>query len=85
MNALLERQVRQALAKCNIKTLPLYAEERKCQAPSAERILETLGSLQRHLLRKDGKIIQRFDPELTPLHRKILGLAGLSRRAFTNW
>jgi len=85
VNALLERQVRQAMAKRGINTLPLYAEQRECRAPSAQRILETFGSLQRHLLRKDGKLIQRFDPELTPLHRKILGLAGLSTKTFVNW
>jgi transposase len=85
VNALLERQVRRAMAERGIKALPLYAEERECRAPSAERILETFGRLQRHLLRKDGELIQRFDPELTPLHRKILGLAGLSTRAFGNW
>jgi len=84
VNALLERQVRRAMAGRGIKSLPLYPEERECRAPSAERILETFGSLQRHLLCKDGAVVQRFDPELTPLHRKILGLAGLSGTAFAN-
>jgi transposase len=84
VNALLERQVRGAMADRGIKRLPLYPEERECRAPSAERILETFGRLQRHLLRKDGEVVQRFDPELTPLHRKLLGLAGLSAAAFTN-
>ena len=84
VNALLERQVRRAMAQRGIKKLPLYPEDRECRAPSAERILETFGSLQRHLLRKDGEVIQRFDPELTPLQRKILGLVGLSTTAFAN-
>lgn len=84
LNALLERQVRQAMAARGIKRLPLYPEDRDCRAPSAERILETFGSLQRHILRKDGQVIQRFDPELTPLQRKILGLAGVSPLAFAN-
>ena len=84
LNALLERQVRHAMAARGIKKLPLYPEDRDCRAPSAERILETFGSLQRHLLRKDGEVIQRFDPELTALHRKILGLAGVSPHAFAN-
>jgi transposase len=85
VNALLERQVRQAMATRGINTLPLYAEERECRAPSAERILETFGSLQRHLLRKGGTVTQHFDPELTPLHRTILRLAGLSKKTFANW
>lgn len=84
VNALLERQVRRAMAERGIKELPLYPEDRECRAPSAERILETFGGLQRHLLLKDGEVIQRFDPELTPLQRKILGLVGLSTTAFAN-
>jgi len=84
VNALVERQVRRTMAERGIKRLPLYPEDRECRAPSAERILETFASLQRHLLCKDGEVIQRFDPELTPLHRKLLGLAGLSAAAFAN-
>jgi transposase len=84
VNALLERQVRQAMADRGIKRLPLYPEERECRAPSAERILEIFASLQRHLLRKNDKVLQRLDPELTPLQRKLLGLVGLSPTAFAN-
>lgn len=84
VKALLERQVRRAMADRGIKRLPLYPEDRECRAPSAERILETFRSLQRHLLCKDAEIVQRFDPELTPLHRKLLGLAGVSAAAFAN-
>ena len=84
VNALLERQVRQAMANRGIKRLPLYPEERECRAPSAERVLEIFASLQRHLLRRNSQVIQRFDPDLTPLHRKLLGLAGVSATAFAN-
>jgi hypothetical protein len=84
VNALLERQVRRAMADRGIKRLPLYPEDRECRAPSADRILQTFGSLQRHVLRKDGEMIQRFDPQLTALHRKLLALAGLSAAAFAN-
>ena len=82
VNALLERQVRQAMAECGIKRLPLYPEDRECRAPSAERILDVFGNLHRHLLSNDGAVIQRFDPELTPLHREVLRLARVSEAAF---
>jgi hypothetical protein len=72
------------MAARGIKKLPLYPEERECRAPSAERIIEAFGGLQRHLLRKDDHVIQRFDPELTALQRTLLGLAGLPTTAFAN-
>ncbi|HSD29926.1 MAG TPA: transposase, partial [Vicinamibacteria bacterium] len=84
LNALFERQVRQAMADRGIKRLPLYPEERECRAPSAERILEIFASLQRHLVRRNDQVIQRFDPDLAPLQRKLLGLVGLSATAFAN-
>ena len=43
-----------------IKELQLYPEDGECRAPSAERILETYGGLERHLLCKDGEVVQRF-------------------------
>jgi transposase len=84
VSALLERQVRRAMKERGIERIPLYPEERECRAPSAERILEIFGTLQRHLLSKRRKSIQRFEPELTTLQRKILALAGVSTAAFNN-
>jgi len=85
VSALLERQVRRAMAARAIQRIPLYPEERECRAPSAERILATFATLQRHLLRTPaGDVIQRFDPELTALQRMILELVGLSAQNFAN-
>jgi transposase len=83
VNALLERAVRRAMERRGIKKLPLYPEERACRTPSAERILEIFGPAQRALLyNKRGALIQRFDPELNTLQRKVLGLLGVSAAAF---
>jgi transposase len=84
VSALLERQVRRAMADRGVKRLPLYPEDRECRAPSAERILEVFAGLQRSLLRKDGQIVQRFDPDITALQRRVLALLGLPPEAFAN-
>lgn len=84
VHALLEREVRRAMARRGIAELPLYPEDRDCRAPSTDRILETFAPLQRHLLGKAGRVVQRFDPELTDLQRKLLGLLGISPKAFMN-
>lgn len=82
VHALLEREVRRAMARRGIAELPLYPEDRDCKAPSTDRILETFAPLQRHLLYKAGHVIQRFDPELTDLQRLLLGLLGISPKEF---
>jgi len=84
VHALLEREVRRAMARRGIAELPLYPEDRDCKAPSTDRILETFAPLQRHLLYKAGRVVQRFDPELTDLQRRLLGLLGISPKAFMN-
>jgi hypothetical protein len=84
VHALLEREVRRAMASRGITELPLYPEERDCPAPSADRILEIFGPLQRHLLCKADRVVQRFDPELTELQRKLLAFLGISPKVFMN-
>jgi transposase len=82
VHALIERQVRGAMAARGITKLPLYPEARACKAPSTDRILEILSPLQRHLLRKEDHVVQRFDPHPDEMQRKILSLLGSSPEAF---
>ena len=82
VHALIERQVRTAMATKKVAMLPLYPEDRDCKAPSTARILEVFGTLQRHLLYRRGKLVQRFDPELTELQVTILELLGVAREAY---
>ncbi len=83
VQALLEREVRRAMAREHIERLPLYPEERECRAPSTERILELFAPLQRNRLWRKGRLVQVFDPELTELQRTILRLLNISPAAFT--
>jgi transposase len=77
VHALLEREVRQGMVREGLECLPLYPEERECKSPSTERILDVFAPLQRHRLFRAGREIQRFEPELSDLHRRILDLMRL--------
>ena len=77
VHALVEREVRQAMQRQGVKKLALYPEERACEAPTAARVFEVFGTLQRHVLSKGGKVAQVFLPEVTVLQRKILKLLGI--------
>jgi len=82
VQGLLEREVRQAMAREKIEILPLYPEERECRAPSTERILRLFEPLQRHRLRHGQNLVQTFEPAFTDLQRQILHLIGLPVEAF---
>ena len=76
--SLLERELRRAMAKKEIESLPLYSEERACRHPSARRVIDLFEDVQRHTLSKGREAPIEFVTELTPLQRKILRLLGMS-------
>jgi transposase len=83
VHALIERELRTAMEREGIKKLPLYPEERECKAPTAARVIEVFGNLQRHILSGEaGQRVQIFMPEVSELQEKILGLLGISAKRF---
>jgi len=82
VQALIEREIRQAMASEQAAALPLYPEDRACRAPTAARVLEIFSGLARHSLTADGATLRVFDPELSALQREVLGLLGVSPAAY---
>jgi transposase len=82
VQALVERQIRRAMADGGVVSIPLYPEDRECGAPSASRIFEIFGGVARHELISDGRIVQTFAPELTPLQVQVLDLLGVPQNAY---
>jgi len=81
--ALIEREVRDNMARVNLDSIELYPELRSCRAPSTERILEIFTSIARHQLHHDGALIQTFQPELSAQQQQLLDLLGLPHNAYT--
>lgn len=80
--ALLEREVRNAMASAALDSIEFYPEFRNCRAPSTERILEIFATLARHQLHDADTLIQTFHPELTAQQKQILDLLGLPHSAY---
>lgn len=80
--ALIEREIRQAMRREGIKELPLYPEERLCPYPTTEQILRLFSLAERHVLLRAGKVVQLFDVELTELQRQVLELLGVPEGAY---
>ncbi|MCA1670771.1 MAG: transposase, partial [Actinobacteria bacterium] len=64
--------------------IPLYPELRGCTAPSTARIVEIFTDLTRHELRRDGRLVQTFQPELSPLHQQVLHLLDVPTINYTS-
>jgi transposase len=76
VEALLERELRQAMKTAHMKSLPLYPEGRPCSNPTAPRVFEAIDNVQRHELAADGQQRTVMVTELSPVQRTILKLLG---------
>jgi hypothetical protein len=82
VQALIERELRQAMAREKIEQLPLYPEQRQCPRPTTEQILRLFSLAERHTLHHDGHVVQVFAPALTDLQRQVLDLLAISPQVF---
>ena len=77
--SLLERELRRAMDREAIESLPLYPEGRKCRRPTARRLIDLFDDVQRHSLRvgqRRGPVV--FTTQLSRLQRRLLRLLGMT-------
>jgi transposase len=77
--SLLERELRRAMDRGAIESLPLYPEGRKCRRPSARRLIDLFDDVQRHSLRVGRRAPVDFTTELSRLQRRLLRLLGMTK------
>jgi transposase len=82
VQALIERELRNAMVRHGIEELPLYPEERQSRRPTTEQIFRLFSLPERHVLSRGASIVQVFDVQLTELQRQVLGLLGIPERAY---
>lgn len=82
VHALIERDLRRAMATAGIASLPLYHEDRACAAPTAARVFELLEPLSSTAIFHAGELLAVSPPTLDPLQRQILTLLKVPHRAY---
>jgi transposase len=82
VEALLERELRQAMQRKEIEALPMYPEGRACRWPTARRLLDLFEPVQRHTLSRAKQPEEVIVTELTNLQRRLLKLLGLPTHAY---
>jgi hypothetical protein len=75
VQSLLERELRRAMKKGGVESLPLYPEGRACKRPTTRRVLDVFEPIARHTIWMNGGTdFELFTTELAPIHRLILKL-----------
>ena len=76
--ALLERELRRAMERTQVESVPLYPEGRPCRRPTARHIIDLFDTVDRHELRAGRRKPTKMVTQLSRVQRKILKLLRLS-------
>jgi len=79
VEALLERELRRAMQREGIESLPLYPERRACRRPAARKVIDLFEDVQRHSLAAGKRPPEVFRTVLNRLQRRILRLLGIPK------
>jgi transposase len=82
VEGLIERDLRKAMKRDKIESLPLYGEGRSCPLPTCEQIFRLFAMAERNTIRQDGSVLKVFDVELTDLQQTVLRLLGVPTSAY---
>ena len=77
VQALMEREIRQAMQREGLPSLPLYPEGRPSRFPTATQMLRLFAPLQRTEILSDGESIKTVHPTLSDLQKETLRLLGV--------
>jgi transposase len=82
VQTLLERELRQAMEREEIPSLPLYPEGRACTRPTTPRVLELFEPIQRHVITNADGDPEFLVTELNGVQRQVLKLLGVPARSY---
>ena len=72
--ALIERELRKAMEREGLESLPMYPEGRACRNPTTRRLIDLFDPIQRHEIHVTGEEPTTVVTELTQLQRRLLRL-----------
>lgn len=82
VQTLLERELRQAMEKADIPSVPIYPEGRACRRPTTRKLIDFFEGIQRHELKFKGQEPQFVVTQLSPEQKQILKLLGISANGY---
>jgi transposase len=82
VQTLLERELRQAMARAKIESVPLYPEGRACRRPTTRKILDLFDGVQRHELELPGCEPEVMVTQLSPLQKQVVKLLRVSATSY---
>jgi transposase len=82
VEALLERELRRAMERSGLQSLPLYPEHRPCRCPTARRVIDLFAPIQQHALETTVGATTTAVTERTDVQNQVLRLLRLPTTAY---
>ena len=82
LQALLEREVRNAMVIHGIKTIPVYPEEREASRPTTNKILDLFERVSTYAITENDRVVEEFKDELTDTQSAVLDCLAISERGY---
>ena len=78
LQAVLERTLRERMKAQSIKKLNLYPEAREAAHPTTAIVIDRFEQLSKYELMQNRALLHEFKDELTPTHKRVLKLLGIT-------
>ena len=78
LQTLMERDLRLAMQRNDLTSLPLYPEDRACRHPTARRVIDVMQPLSRHRVMTDEGDALDLHTDAIPVQRQLMKLFGLT-------
>jgi len=84
ISALIERELRQAMTRNHIPSLPLYPEARPTARPTSGLILKLYADITRHSITHQNAVVHTYPVTLTDTQRQVLKLLNIPTERYTD-
>jgi len=82
LQALLEREVRNAMRSAGITSLKLYPEQRPAEHPTTSKVLAAFEDLSTYQIRAGSRVVEQYQDELNDTQQTILALLNIPQDQF---
>ena len=82
LQTLLERELRLAMQREELESLPLYPEGRACRQPTARRVIDVMHPVSRHRIITDEGVALDLHTDATPIQRQLMKLFGIPTKTY---
>lgn len=82
VQALIERELRRGMEREKITSLPIYPEDRECEAPTTGRILKLFEEVQVHRAWQGDQLVHTEQPILGTVQKEVQRLLGVRESAY---